>query len=142
MKDERHCHNHKCFDKIKIEEYPEELFDVTREEIANAIGIKKEKLFVDIYGTDEEKKDYYRFVQSISRTGKTFRNVAKLIDFTIEYPDNYTFFYGEHTIEDIQRVMKILKLKWHLYIKSDYGKMTRDTFVGKLKITGVIEDEK
>ena len=40
---------------MKSDKELEELFDLAREEMANSIGMKKEKLFVNIYGTDKQK---------------------------------------------------------------------------------------
>ena len=59
---------------MKSDKELEELFDLAREEMSNSIGMKKEKLFVNIYGTDEEKKEYQKFVKTLTERHEKERN--------------------------------------------------------------------
>ena len=54
--------------KDKIDDVLKEIdFDTMRENFANAIGTTKERLFHLVYGDEEEKEEYFKYLERLTK---------------------------------------------------------------------------
>jgi len=69
---------------------------------------------------------------------KQFNRFLSLVEFAVNNPNEHTLFVGKRTLESIEEMAKIVKIKWFIYVDSGYD-MDRKSFVGKFKVLGVIK---